>query len=573
MLADMPGRRSLTVQILFLLSLALLPLGAIAAWQTQRISVQAESQLQTALLLQTERTTGKTRYVAERGLGALRALQAMSGPLFDDVGLCSEILADFALASDNLDAFRFIGIDGATICSSDAQVRWLEAVLPTFIAAPDDEPRLRIVRTDPEADRYTLSMTQPVYDDDGALRGQISVMIRDADLSVPSIGPTTKEPYGLVTFDADGQILTTTFDEDETAANLPAGLDLQLLAGEPARVFHADTQTGLNRAFAVVPIMPGMAYAMASWPPDALFDDRFDHLAADALLPMLMWVATLLVAFIALERLVLRHVRVLSRQMRTFARTRRLIARPVLGGAAFELAAIETDFRNMAESILQDEAQLEDNLREKNILLKEVHHRVKNNLQLITSIMNMQLRRVNGDEARIILQRLHERIMGIALVHRALYQSPEINKIDAAAVVVSLGSKIVDATGRAGRVKLRPKVEPVELFPEQAVPLALLVTEALTNAIEHAAPDEHGEIEIRLDFSAEGRHATLLIESAAEAVVENKSTGTEPGLGHQLIRAFETQLGGSLSMGQLDDRYHVQIKFPIRTQHSDPRDY
>ena len=81
------------------------------------------------------------------------------------------------------------------------------------------------------------------------------------------------------------------------------------------------------------------------------------------------------------------------------------------------------DFLSMAEGILQDEAELEDALREKSLLIREVHHRVKNNLQLIASIMNMQIRRSRNSETTSVVRRLQDRVLGLARVHRQMYEA------------------------------------------------------------------------------------------------------------------------------------------------------
>ena len=167
---------------------------------------------------------------------------------------------------------------------------------------------------------------------------------------------------------------------------------MKQLTGNTRQVFTARNSEGIDRVYAVISMVDGTVFAMSVWPSDtALLETDFSS-RLSSLLPIIMWVASLVVAFWALNRLAITHIRKLGRQMLHFALNRTLPRKPLGEQVPVEIVAMEKSFLGMARSILQDEARLEDSLREKNMLLKEVHHRVKNNLQLISSIMNMQIR-------------------------------------------------------------------------------------------------------------------------------------------------------------------------------------
>ena len=109
--------------------------------------------------------------------------------------------------------------------------------------------------------------------------------------------------------------------------------------------------------------------------------------------------------------------------MREFAEHRRLPEGALKAGAPAEIAEMETGFSAMAERILREDAETEDRLHEQKVLLREVHHRVKNNLQLISSIINMQMRQIDSPEARHVLRRVQDRVLGLATIHRNLTQT------------------------------------------------------------------------------------------------------------------------------------------------------
>ena len=97
----------------------------------------------------------------------------------------------------------------------------------------------------------------------------------------------------------------------------------------------------------------------------------------------------------------------------------------------------------MITSVLHDEAMLEDSVHQKDVLLLEVHHRVKNNLQLIASIMNLQIRKSINPEARVMLRNLHDRVMSLATVHRELYQTSGLVDVRADELLESIVSQVL----------------------------------------------------------------------------------------------------------------------------------
>ncbi|MEM7487984.1 MAG: sensor histidine kinase [Pseudomonadota bacterium] len=565
-------RRGLTVRVLLLLSLALLPLGAISIFQTSRIAAQAEAQAEQALLLLTERAANALQARVQRGFGSARGLGLPVLELQDDPAACSAVLVEFLELFPSYSFVGFVNTDGLMTCSSNGEIRDFSGY-PAMQETLRD-PRPNVVRNDnpPISQEPVVVVTEPIRDAAGTLRGFLSLSVPTGALVPEADAISTESPLTMVTFNHRGEILTGTGDLAVVEDLLPGDRSLSDVVETSAMVFKAPDRNGVIRVYGLVPLLPGVAYALSSWPQDAVLSDGFSRLVATSLLPVLMWAAGLLVAFFALERLVIRHIRVLSRQMRSFAGNRQLSDQPNLPGASEELAEMERDFRDMAYAILRDEATLEDNLREKNILLKEVHHRVKNNLQLITSIMNMQVRRANTTETRAVLGRLLDRVMGLAAVHRALYQSEDMERIEMGSLIEELASQIIVSDPDRRTIHTDIETDPVTLMPDQAVPLSMLASEAMTNAVSHGGPDEGGDlrVEVRL-VRTEGDAARLSVVSTL-----GDAEAWEPrdvGLGAQLMQAFEAQLGGTLEMGRVDGAYRVEITFPVRTVAHETMDY
>lgn len=172
-------------------------------------------------------------------------------------------------------------------------------------------------------------------------------------------------------------------------------------------------------------------YVLSSWMPEHGVSGLFGQSLPFWGFPALMWLASLIVAWLAAEHQMLRHIRALRDAMVTFGKGQRMIALPDLSRAPNELRDVGQAFDRMVDGVLHDAAELEDAVHQKEVLLREVHHRVKNNLQLIASIMNLQMRKAFSPEAKLLVKGLHDRVMSLATVHRELYQTSGLTDVRA----------------------------------------------------------------------------------------------------------------------------------------------
>jgi len=195
----------------------------------------------------------------------------------------------------------------------------------------------------------------------------------------------------------------------------------------------------------------------------------------------------------------------------------------------------------------QAEEALRASLREKDVLLKEVHHRVRNNMQIISSLLNHQARLISDAAVLNMFRESQNRIRSIALVHEKLYRSTDLSRIDFADYIESLIVHLfhtlqVDAV----RIAYRSELLPVDLDVTMAIPLGLIVNELVMNSLEHAFPQaRRGEIFIRLERIGDGR---LRLEIADNGV--GLPPGVDPrqsaSLGWQIVQMLIEQIGGSL---------------------------
>ena len=237
--------------------------------------------------------------------------------------------------------------------------------------------------------------------------------------------------------------------------------------GQSAFSFTGLNKKGEHRSFAVVPILPGSVYALGAYQTSSSELGAAGVVFPAWFFPILMWAVSLIVAYIAMERLVIRYIRRLQRQMRDFSSTRRIPVPLEAPEKPQELRDIDAAFLTMTETVLRDEAEMENAMHEKVVLLKEVHHRVKNNLQLISSIMNMKLRKTKNPDTIHILQRLQQRVLGLARIHQSLYQTQNFGSLD----ITDLANVILNEMEQMGdgdlSVRVIREIEPTILYPDQ----------------------------------------------------------------------------------------------------------
>jgi two-component sensor histidine kinase len=188
-------------------------------------------------------------------------------------------------------------------------------------------------------------------------------------------------------------------------------------------------------------------------------------------------------------------------------------------------------------------------LQEKEVLLKEIHHRVKNNLQVISSLLNLQSAHVEDPQATEIFQDSQNRIRSMALVHEKLYQSQDLARVDLAEYIRNLATYLFRAySANATGVTLDIQADDVFLTIDTAVPCGLILNELISNALKHAFPDgQAGEICVKLH--ANGDHqVTLSVADTGVGLPKDLDLNTTTSLGLQLVHTLADQLDGHIEL-------------------------
>ena len=196
--------------------------------------------------------------------------------------------------------------------------------------------------------------------------------------------------------------------------------------------------------------------------------------------------------------------------------------------------------------------RLEDALREKTVLLNEVHHRVKNNLQVITSLLNLQADYAADPQVRAILAESCGRVKAMALTHQLLYERKDFSRVDLGDYLERLAHSIrATYSGTSERITMRLALpaESVHLDLERTIPCGLLVNELVTNAFKHAFPGErYGEIVIELKENNE--RILFSIADNGTGLPPETALAERSSLGLQLVPFLVDQLHGALEIGR-----------------------
>ncbi len=197
------------------------------------------------------------------------------------------------------------------------------------------------------------------------------------------------------------------------------------------------------------------------------------------------------------------------------------------------------------------EDQIEASLNEKEVLLKEIHHRVKNNMQIISSLLNLQARYISDPNASKLFLESQNRVRSMALIHEKLYHSKNLSSVNFSEYLRSLVSFLCHACGR-GSIFCSIKAEKLMMGVDIAIPCGLIVNELVSNALMHAFPDEHqGTVRIELKPSKEGEELFVLsISDNGIGFQGEKKFEESQTLGLQLVRDLVEQIDGKLELKQ-----------------------
>jgi PAS domain S-box-containing protein len=226
------------------------------------------------------------------------------------------------------------------------------------------------------------------------------------------------------------------------------------------------------------------------------------------------------------------------------------------GGSSPQIVGILVDINEQKRS----EEVLRTSLNEKEILLKEVHHRVKNNMQVISSLLSLQSNHVRDPFDAELFHESQMRVKSMAIVHERLYRSPDLSSIEFGEYVQAIVKELLHSYRRPG-VQFKTSIDKIRFGVDTAIPCGLLINELVTNSIKHAFPDDRqGTVEI--SATRESGRINLSVADDGVGLPDTMDFTSEDTLGVTIIRALTDQIDGMLTVDRVGGT-RITISFPL----------
>jgi two-component sensor histidine kinase len=436
---------------------------------------------------------------------------------------------------------RLSGYQTLARYSATGRVMCASASMPSA----DDQPWFRALR---DGQARVVVRAPPGWSSDPAVlaavrvdRGQGFEGAFIALVPVSSLKPTDSDralprDAEVAVVDAEGRLLNAT----DRSAFAPATAWIPQAVREGSALFNGEDTRGRRRVYAGAPLLADDVFVLLSAERQGLFSWAVVNPIATLLLPLGAWAAAVAAVMIVTERVVIRWLGYLERIAAIYVKGR-FTVRPIQArNAPFEIRVLADTLDQMASGIEHRDQSLKDSLTQKDALLREIHHRVKNNLQVISSLLNMQQRALTDPAARAALGDTRQRITALALIYRALYQSPDLRRVDVGHFLDELIGQLVSSeSGRGPLVRTELEADALVIDPDKLAPLALWAVEAITNAQKHAFNGRGGLLKVR--FKVDRAESRLEVEDDGPGA---EAAALGEGVGRTLMTAFARQLRG-----------------------------
>jgi two-component sensor histidine kinase len=489
-------------------------------------------------------------------------------------GDCNAVLQRALENAPELAGLTFRDPDGSPICStsgtkgSAAQQAWFEEALRYRNFTISD------YTFTPDSRQPVIVAAIPVFGSSGSIQGVLNASIELYWLS--SFSREARLPKDAVFFllDSNGQVLANSNSlVNDADGALPKQREARSATSPPTERtrltsimqqdlvkevvarrlvdFQAIGNDGVRRVYSSVALPHGNVIVLFGVPAHTMLGWIKQDLVARVSSLAAIWLMGIGAAWIGTRYLVTRWTTSLRRMALAYARGD-YSAKLDLQRAPSELRDLGNSLMLMAHRIQDREHDLRDSVDQKDMLLREVHHRVKNNLQIITSLLNIHDKQIQNNDPHKVINDIRMRVRALALVHRYLYEGSDVRLMNLKPFLTELAQMLVNSLSSPDRrISLNLDIPDVPVQAERGVSIGLLVTEAITNSLKHAFPDNRpGRITLQV-IRKGPTSATLVIADDGVGMQGKQPPEDQPtptNLGTQLIHGFASQLGTEISV-------------------------
>ncbi|HEY7853254.1 MAG TPA: sensor histidine kinase [Caulobacteraceae bacterium] len=390
------------------------------------------------------------------------------------------------------------------------------------------------------ADHPTLLASVRAENAQGEFDGALTAVMDLGSLRPEILDRSLPQQSEVAITDAAGRLLSTT-----RAGAFPIDVASHLVG--PARsgslLWVESDRRGEPRVYSSAPLVGREVYVVLSAPMQGVVSWAAINPFSAIVLPILAFLLPLAAVSFVAERGIVRWIAYLRRIAAIYARGRYSVHPLRAGSAPPEIRHLAETLDAMAQTIAARDAVVRETLGQKEDLLREIHHRVKNNLQVISSLLNLQERSLGDPAARAAMSDTRQRISALALIYRALYQGPDLRRVDLRDFLDELiAQTIMSESVRGAPIRTELEIETLDIDADHLAPLALFAVEAITNAKKHGLDHSGGVLAVK--FKVSGDKAELAITDTGVSGAAPAKVGE--GVGRTLMTAFARQLRGEV---------------------------
>lgn len=547
-----------------ILFFALMPVLAFSLAEAAREIINSNVERRVQLERQADILTGEFNNIFGAAFQVMTLLRRQPEVANPSDPRCQGTLADAAAAFPDFANITIADPQGHVICRDHPPLNTMSVAQFDWFKQAQAHPAPLIAGPMPSLTdgRPVVVVAEPLAF--GAGTGVIFVSLDRASLDRLSYVAEIARGTQIFLVDRRNQVLIGP-EAAKTPGILPSATDMEGGAAKPGEAFRASGSNGRTYLYVVNPIHGGDVLGLLVRPTDTFDMARLAAIIGQIALPVLLTALALFIVWLATDRIIVHWVRHLRAVAISYRRGNMNVRTRNMENAPRELAQLGVTLDQMAEAIVDREARLFEHLKQRETLLREVNHRVKNNVQVITSLLNLQVRAVDTEPERLLVRDIQARIEALALVYRIAYSSQNVELINVRDLLPMLVEQVAYYfNSEHQNIEVVTNCDEAHLTIDEAIPFAQLVTEALSNSMRHAFTGRTtGKIQVTLSCESQTSAKISISDDGIGLPADLAQRPAHKRTGQSLIIAFAKQIGGTAVVNS-NDGTNVVVHFPYR---------
>lgn len=474
-----------------------------------------------------------------------------------DGEVCNETFRRIVLQTPDISSLHLIALDGDTLCSAPAPLTGKEEAAPEWLeeAARSQQFSIWAQKSEStaaspgeeETSSTRLIATLPVYDPDREAIGVIAATVPFGSLTLSMQEAELPDSSALALLDAKYRVLAQRTKREQVDRWLPASFVPDAGADLMSGTFAQEGRDGIVRHY-VVAALPGNIFGLYAQDPEEPSAAVRALVYFSIAFPLLVWIAASFLAGRATEQIIIEPLNKVRQAIRRYIAGDDSARVEYDPQATEEVQAVATKFNTMADTIQARDEALRSAIDHQKALVREVNHRVRNNLQVMNSLLNLQSRRARTPDQAAIFLDVQRRLNALGIVHAALYQGDDFRAVDLGVLLKDL----CQSTERHLSTEWgRPVISmhcpaPIFALPDAALTLAFLVTELVAEVTTRLSPEGHPATQIDFELTERpGRGSTLTMkvdQPVLAGIMENRLDEGHINLFRGLIRQLRAHM-------------------------------